>query len=598
MVSWSLAIDFGTSNTAASYRIGTGPAQPVRLSDQAHQMPSAVLFTEGGIRVGTEAVRAQRVAPENFLESPKLHLGQDAVFLGQADVEVLDLVSAVLGHAALRAVRAAGGSKPDLVVLTHPYEWAQPRKAALRAAWDRAGVPSGRVELVSEPVAAISWFAHTAQPPKGSYVGVLDVGGGTCDVAVLRHTGEMGQPFRIVGHGGQDDLGGITVDNILLDYVRRTLTRLGHSDLHRSLSLPEHRAALLTLRDHVRQAKHALSDWEDATVPIVVGNAEATVIVTASELERLVRPVVTRMVAVAQRALAGAGVVPAELHALYLTGGSSHLRPVAAAMADLLGGRPATLDDPKLVVALGAHDAATCSPPYEVETEPRVEESTWWIPVDSKSARAQKNQAGLGSRAEKSSLAWWLVAAAIAVAVIGGLTVLIVGTNSSEGTIGASTNSAEGTSGGPTSSAEDRLTGLLPPGAGTCTPESPQSGTSATVTCMTSFTTSLAEKFTMSSRFTLFEDIEAMQSYFEAQIGGQIKSVRATCPQVEGTTTYEIVSGVMAGQLACYHNGTIPAVTWTRDDALVVGQVEGPAGTDLGATWEWWQRPGSRIGAP
>ncbi|RIJ70647.1 hypothetical protein D1871_18000, partial [Nakamurella silvestris] len=45
---------------------------------------------------------------------------------------------------------------------------------------------------------------------------------------------------------------------------------------------------------------------------------------------------------------------PGALHALYLTGGSSHLRLVHRRVSELLGRAPATLHDPKLVVALGA----------------------------------------------------------------------------------------------------------------------------------------------------------------------------------------------------------------------------------------------------
>ena len=41
---------------------------------------------------------------------------------------------------------------------------------------------------------------------------------------------------------------------------------------------------------------------------------------------------------------------------LFLTGGSSHLRAVHRTVEELLGGRPAgTLNDPKTVVAIGAH---------------------------------------------------------------------------------------------------------------------------------------------------------------------------------------------------------------------------------------------------
>jgi hypothetical protein len=358
-MSWSLALDFGTSNTAAAYRFGTEVPKPVQLSDQGHQVPSAVLALDGDLRVGTEAVRAQRVAPERFLESPKLLVGQDSVLLGDDEMGVPDLVAAVLGNAARRAARAAGGGTLDRVVLTHPYEWAEPRKNALREAWRRTGVEAEALELVSEPVAAASWFAASAPPPVGSYVGVFDFGGGTCDVAVLRHTGAAGRPFDVVGHDGRGDLGGRVIDQLLLGHVRRALVRTGRPDLNRALDTPQHLGALRTLQEHVRQAKHALSEWEDAAVPVAVAGSEHIVVVTATELEHLVADVVAQARALTVRTIQHAGIAPKDLHALYLTGGSSRLRPVAATLEDVLGGRPATLDDPKLVVALGAHHATT-----------------------------------------------------------------------------------------------------------------------------------------------------------------------------------------------------------------------------------------------
>ena len=356
-MSWSLSIDFGTSNTAAAYRVGDGVPKPVRLSDQAHQAPSAVLAVQDGLRVGTEAVRSQRVAPERFLDAPKLLVGQDSVLLGDHEVEVADLVAAVLGHAARRAERASGGGTLERVLLTHPYEWAEPRKETLREAWRRTGMEAEVLEFVSEPVAAASWFAASAPPPVGAHVGVFDFGGGTCDVAVLRHTGAEGRPFEVVGHDGRGDLGGRMIDQLLLGHVRRCLVRAGRPDLNRDLDAPEHLAALRTLEDHVRQAKHALSEWEDATVPVAVAGSEHVVVVTATELTQLVADVMAQARALTERTIHQAGIAPGDLQALYLTGGSSQLRPVATMLADLLGGRPATLDDPKLVVALGAHHA-------------------------------------------------------------------------------------------------------------------------------------------------------------------------------------------------------------------------------------------------
>lgn len=361
MTEWTLAIDFGTSNTAASYRLGDGRIQPVRLSEQAEQMPSAVLVAPDGLRVGTEAVRSQRVHPDGFEESPKLSLGWGTHFLGGREVDPVDLVAAVLGHAARRAMRLAGGAPPTTVVLTHPFDWAVHRQSALREAWRRTGIDADVVVLVSEPVAAASWYAASARPPAGSAVAVVDIGGGTTDVAVVQVGADPMAPVEVLGHDGSGELGGRAVDQLLLAHVRAALVSAGHSDLDEALDDPRNLGALRTLREQVRQAKHALSEWEDASVPVVADGRETVVKLTADELDTLLAPLVARIRDLVRRTLQAAGVSPDDLHALYLTGGSSHLRPVASAMAELLGGRPATLDDPKLVVALGAH-TATAAP--------------------------------------------------------------------------------------------------------------------------------------------------------------------------------------------------------------------------------------------
>jgi CheY-like chemotaxis protein len=368
MPGWTLSIDFGTSNTAAAYRQGDGDPAAIRLSEQAEQMPSAVLVTPDDIWVGAKAIRSVRQWPGGFERSPKRLIGQDTVLLGGRDVPVVTLVAAVLRAVAARAFRVGGDDRPDRVLLTHPQDWAQPRRTALRAAAVDAGFADEVIRLVPEPVAAVAHYAHTTPLPTDRAVAVFDFGGGTCDVALLRAeagdgTGGQRTALRVLASAGADPLGGDVFDHLLLTAVLGRLTERGRGDLVKTLSDPANVRAVQALRTEVREAKHELSEHEHAGIPVVAGDDEEVVTITAAEFDELIAPHVRRAIDLTTQTLTRAGLSAPDLHALYLTGGSSYLRAVQRELIALLGRPFATLGDPKLVVALGAHHAVLAAPP-------------------------------------------------------------------------------------------------------------------------------------------------------------------------------------------------------------------------------------------
>ncbi|GAB1692146.1 Hsp70 family protein [Krasilnikovia sp. M28-CT-15] len=360
MPGWSLSIDFGTSNTAAAYRRGSAEPMPVKLTDQALQMPSAVLVTPDGIQVGAKAVRAARHHADGFERSPKRLIGQDTTYLGGRDVPVQSLVAAVLRAVATRAAEVGGDDRPDSVLLTYPQDWAQPRCQVLRAAAVEAGFAPDVVRLVAEPVAAVAYHAHTTPPPPGAAVAVFDFGGGTCDVAVLRAEGTDNgtAELRVLTSAGADPLGGDVLDHLLATAVLARLDERDRGDLVQALRDPKNGKALQAFRKEVAEGKHDLSENEQARVMVEVGSDEEIVTVTRAEFDELIAPQIRRAVELTTQTLAQAKVAATDLHKLYLTGGSSYLLAVQREMTALLGRPPAKFDDPKLVVALGAHHAA------------------------------------------------------------------------------------------------------------------------------------------------------------------------------------------------------------------------------------------------
>ncbi len=358
-MNWSLAVDFGTSNTAAAVqRVGERP-KPLRLDADGDQMPSAVLVRDHEITIGTAAVRAMRVYPSCFERSPKRLVGQRSVALGDAEIEIEEIVAKVLAGVRGRALRHFNGTEPARLILTHPEQWAKTKRRALVTAATRAGFDPARIATVSEPIAAVSWYAPQLTP--GSTVAVFDFGGGTLDVAVLRRVDDPDDPWTVLASDGIDPLGGDLVDQRLLSAVFERLQLRGEDEIVSLLRNPAHRGAVLTLREQIRAAKQDLSENAQAEIPIVVADRTVVVSLTADELDEIVRDDVAAGISLMRATLQRAGVDPAELHALYLTGGSSLLRAVHEGIRGLLGNRPATLEDPKLVVAMGAHLAVSAA---------------------------------------------------------------------------------------------------------------------------------------------------------------------------------------------------------------------------------------------
>lgn len=356
-MSWTLAIDFGTTATAAA--VFDGDTELIEVDGLA-RLPSLVLLgADGQPVVGAAAERQAPANPERVERTPKRRLGDRMILLGDQAVDPVDLVAAVLARVADEARRRQGGTEPDEVVLTHPVAWIGPRLASLREAARRAGL--GEVALVPEPVAAAVHLSDDRIQP-GDHVAVYDLGGGTFDAAVLRRTTTGFDP--VGAPGGDEHLGGEHFDEMLYDAVGRVVAardNAGWSNLQSSEDRGWVRANA-TLRNEVRAAKEALSSTPEYT--IYVPQVDTEVRVTREELEELVRPSLERTVDELLATIERAGLRTTDLSAVYLVGGSSRMPLAARLVSERTGLVPLTWGDPKAAVALGAarRAGATASP--------------------------------------------------------------------------------------------------------------------------------------------------------------------------------------------------------------------------------------------
>ncbi|WP_377454556.1 Hsp70 family protein [Rhodococcoides fascians] len=359
--SWLLAVDFGTSNTAAAH-IGLRSQRPetLPLTHQGNLMSSAV-FVESpdSIDVGDVALNRAETNPAAFLTSPKRIIGQPLVLVGGYEIATWVPVAAVLRSVLDRATAAHRGQRPTALTLTHPEAWSDRERSVLLDAAAHLGYPPQTVTLLSEPRAAAHFYTRTTGLQRGQKIAVFDFGGGTFDVAVLTATG-FGT-FEVIGARGDNTLGGKNIDALIRRWVDQQLAENdpGLLAFLRGGAAPH---VLRTLDDSIQRAKELLSSTMSATITVTDSRSDQrqSFVLDRGTFEDIIAPEIERAIALTRGTLHDAGLAgPADLTALYLTGGSSRIPLVAQRAREL--GPVATLDDPKTVVVHGALIAATTS---------------------------------------------------------------------------------------------------------------------------------------------------------------------------------------------------------------------------------------------
>ncbi|WP_146060398.1 Hsp70 family protein, partial [Amycolatopsis sp. CA-128772] len=377
-----VAVDFGTSSTCVVASVNGREPQVVVIDGQPLMSSAVYAAADGTLFVGQEAERQAAVDPSRYEPNPKRRIDEGELLLGENVLRVTDVVHAVLGRAVAEARRLAGDAEIDLLVLTHPADWGAIRTRLLRQA---AGGLAREVALVPEPVAAAVYHAATFAPQDvtndrtvefsgrpGDALAVLDLGGGTVDVSVVRRlppeTGRdrAGRPqrggFQVLATRGDPGFGGADIDQALLEHIG-SLVSAADTDAWRQLvegrELVDRRRRRV-LRQDVRGAKETLSRHAYTDVPMPPPFADAHV--TREDLERLIAAPLGRAVELTVAAIGDAGLRPKQLTAIFLVGGSSRIPMISRLVHERTGVVPTSLDQPETVVARGALRAVLVDP--------------------------------------------------------------------------------------------------------------------------------------------------------------------------------------------------------------------------------------------
>src|SRR2546421_3830157 len=126
----ALGVDFGTSNTVAVLRWPDGRARPL-LVDGSPLLPSSVYADPNGtLIVGRDAVHSARLDPARFEPNPKRRVDDGVVLLGDRELPVVELVTAVLSRVSEEFRRTVGTGTVE-TTMTFPAAWGATRRFTL-----------------------------------------------------------------------------------------------------------------------------------------------------------------------------------------------------------------------------------------------------------------------------------------------------------------------------------------------------------------------------------------------------------------------------------------------------------------------------------
>jgi hypothetical chaperone protein len=386
------AIDFGTSNSllAAAGRSGVLPPAPIDPEARDPTVLRSALYFASATEsaVGAAAVRAlvESGFRGRLIRSIKRHLPSrtfTATRIGHKTLTIEELIAVLLRVMRERA-RDHYGVDVRRAVLGRPARFSNDAaedllaEQRLKRAAELAGFT--HVSFCPEPVAAAYDFAEELREPRT--VLVADLGGGTSDFTLVRMNAQGFRPQDILAVGGVS-VAGDAMDGAL---VRSAVApELGAQTQYRvpfganvlpmpadliemlcspaDLTLMDRNAVLRRLKDiqngalderdkhklekfgvivedgvgfdlyeAVERAKRALSEQAEATISLDYPGAELSRNVAVAELERVTQKPLDRILAALDETLRMAQLTRDAVEIVSLTGGTSRMPNVEAAI--------------------------------------------------------------------------------------------------------------------------------------------------------------------------------------------------------------------------------------------------------------------------
>lgn len=300
-----IGLDFGTTNSVLAHyndefhhRESTAYSFP--LLDESSVYPSLLYYnkTLDKFSTGIAAKTKLVTEPEAIATSVKRKISEKEIRIAGKIMSPKDIASHII-VGLLREVKSTElKMMPTIITMTVPYYFKQSQNIILQNAAEEAFKEvfgkTYEINLIPEPVsAAIDYIYSNRHGIKNLSQNILiyDIGGGTCDVTVVKcYLSGSNLEFEVLGIDGDGQLGGDDIDQLLLDYICHEVD----IDFNVFLADKKYAKSIAVLTEAVRNLKEQLSIQEESNliVPMLYVNdsyINIDIVVTRQEFSELLR---------------------------------------------------------------------------------------------------------------------------------------------------------------------------------------------------------------------------------------------------------------------------------------------------------------------
>lgn len=314
-----VGIDFGTTNSLIAY-VGKDLKPQIIVNERGSRItPSVVYFkNEKQVLVGELAKSQMLIRPDQTIFKVKRKMGTDHRYT----IFKESYTPSEIGSLIFRKLKAYAtdflGKPVTKAVVTVPAYFDDNQRLAVLTSAQLAGIEV--VKLFNEPTAAA--LAYDVKADGERMVLVLDFGGGTFDITLMKHREGL---FEVIATGGSTSLGGTDFDQVISNWVIETIKQT------RGIDLSKDPIAMQQVINHSERAKVDLSTVAETSVviPYIATSSEGPVhvnlTISRDQFENLARSLLDESERLILSTVKEAGIKPDQVNVVVLAGGSSRM---------------------------------------------------------------------------------------------------------------------------------------------------------------------------------------------------------------------------------------------------------------------------------
>ena len=312
------AIDLGTTNSLAAYFDEISKkGEPCEDCDGSNLLPSAVSFEKNSdnVVVGKNAKDEAKIYPDRTALRFKRKMGKtkEAMKVDGRSVSPQELSAYILKRLK-QNLEALLEENVNKVVITVPAYFSNDAREATKEAARMSGMEVAG--LIDEPVAALYHY-DVLNSLQGKYVLVVDLGGGTLDIALVKITKNEINELII---NGSTELGGSDFDEMFMKYLKKKY-------LAGKVQMIDEEQDLLL---NVEKAKIGLSNRDSVRITASSESGRELFVVTRAEFEQATKPLMKEMERILDEVLGEIKKQKIKVDSVLMVGGATRMKQVEA----------------------------------------------------------------------------------------------------------------------------------------------------------------------------------------------------------------------------------------------------------------------------